>query len=286
MNEPTYRFAGFASPNGTIVPDAVFDELLVELTDAELRVLLYIIRRTFGWKKEADTISLKQMAEGIRANDGHVIDRGTGMAKSACARGIKGLLTKGVISATRNSSPQRGDLPTAYALRFAGSPVSSKGTGGVLEEDTGGVLEEDTQPTTKTTNNWTENSNNSNSCPRAENVDNLWITSPHALGERPAMATPEIDALITDLSRQFSDLDHLRSNLQQARNLAAEFLVGIDTFFTYAYEARARTRQTTGVEKRMAYFFRVLRALLEGRETLPDARRGNDDPGTEREGRQ
>src|SRR5690348_5368777 len=99
MSEPTYIFPGFASPNGTVVPDALFDELMVELTDAELRVLLYIIRRTFGWKKEADTSSLNQMAEGITAGDGRIVDRGTGMAKSACARGIKGLLAKGVITA-------------------------------------------------------------------------------------------------------------------------------------------------------------------------------------------
>jgi hypothetical protein len=30
-----------------MVPDQLFDELLVELSGAELKVLLYIIRRTF-----------------------------------------------------------------------------------------------------------------------------------------------------------------------------------------------------------------------------------------------
>lgn len=270
MDEPTYIFPGFASPNGTIVPDAVFDELLVELTDAELRVLLYIIRRTFGWKKEADTISLKQMAEGIRLSDGRVIDRGTGMAKSACARGVKGLLAKGIITATRNSSPERGNLPTAYALRFVGTPVSSKETGGVLNEDTPVSL-------TRTHNKQLRQTTIGQGIRRIriaplqkKNVDNLWITRDYAVHEPVSALTPEIDALVTDLSRQFSDLDHLRSNVQQARNLADEFLVGVDTFFAYAYEARARTRQAAGVEKRMAYFFRVLRALLEGADDQPD----------------
>ena len=41
-----YRFAGFDEPNYTQVPDALFDELLPHLGDAELRVLLYIVRRT------------------------------------------------------------------------------------------------------------------------------------------------------------------------------------------------------------------------------------------------
>jgi len=46
-----FRYKGFISPNGTIVPDDVFDVLAPELTEAELRVLLYVIRKTFGWKK-------------------------------------------------------------------------------------------------------------------------------------------------------------------------------------------------------------------------------------------
>ena len=43
-------FRGFRSPSYTQVPDELFDELLVELSGGELKVLLYIIRRTFGFK--------------------------------------------------------------------------------------------------------------------------------------------------------------------------------------------------------------------------------------------
>ena len=50
------KFPGFRSPNYTQVPDKVFDELLSELNLAELKVLLYIIRRTFGFKKSSDNI--------------------------------------------------------------------------------------------------------------------------------------------------------------------------------------------------------------------------------------
>jgi len=54
-------FQGFRSPNYTQVPDELFDELMSTLSGAELKVLLYIIRRTFGFKKGSDTISLSQM---------------------------------------------------------------------------------------------------------------------------------------------------------------------------------------------------------------------------------
>src|SRR5262245_52462327 len=123
----TYHFSGFDSPNGTYVPDIVFDVLAPELTEAELRVLLYIIRRTFEFKKNTDNISLKQMTNGIKKRDGTMLDRGTGMAKSANWRGIRGLLTKDVIITRHNSSPTEGDLPTTYSLRFRDKSSESKG---------------------------------------------------------------------------------------------------------------------------------------------------------------
>ena len=61
--KPTFVFGGFDSPNTTQVPDAFFDVVAPELSEAELRVALYIIRRTFGFKKDTDNISLRQMVE-------------------------------------------------------------------------------------------------------------------------------------------------------------------------------------------------------------------------------
>ena len=112
-------FAGFTSPNYTQVPDELFDILMPQLSDAELRVLLYIIRRTFGFKRDSDTIALSQMVSGITTKEGQVLDSGTGLSKSTVARGLKSLREKGVIVATRNSSISRGDQPTTYRLRFA-----------------------------------------------------------------------------------------------------------------------------------------------------------------------
>jgi hypothetical protein len=46
----TYK--GYLSPNYIPVPDELFDEQLPDLSGSELKVLLYIIRRTFGFKKD------------------------------------------------------------------------------------------------------------------------------------------------------------------------------------------------------------------------------------------
>jgi hypothetical protein len=76
------------------------------------------MRRTFGFKREADTISLSQLVSGITTRDGQVLDRGTGLSKATVARGLKGLREKGVIESQRNRSAERGDEPTTYRLRF------------------------------------------------------------------------------------------------------------------------------------------------------------------------
>ena len=118
-------FPGFLRPTTTPVPDEVFDLLMHQVSHAELRVLLYIIRRTFGFKKDKDNISLSQMVNGIKTKDGKVLDGGTGLARSGVAKAIKGLADKGIIVATRNSSPEKGNEPTTYALRFMHDPLST-----------------------------------------------------------------------------------------------------------------------------------------------------------------
>lgn len=170
-----FYFEGFTSPNGTYVPDVVFDELAPLLSEAELRVLLYIIRRTFGFKKNADDISLKQMTEGITTREGRVLDRGTGLSKAGNARGIRGLVEKQIVVAKRNRSVVSGDQATTYTLRYKNTveqqsgdrgkvqkpatmvatsqiglpqtPVSFTETGGCLPRRHGGVQQVDTQET-------------------------------------------------------------------------------------------------------------------------------------------
>ena len=144
-------FDGFETPKATYTPDIVFDLLAPNLKEAELRVLLYIIRRTFGFKKDSDNISISQMVGGITKIDGTVLDLGTGMAKAGVVRGINGLLEKGIIIAQRNRSKERGNEPTTYTLRFKGAaaqiPLSPKETRGGLLKRQGLVSQRDTQVT-------------------------------------------------------------------------------------------------------------------------------------------
>ena len=150
MSSTAFHYDGFSAPNYTQVPDDVFDVLMPQLTEAELRVLLYVIRRTFGFKKASDDISLKQLVEGIRTQDGRVLDSGAGVAKSSAVRAVKGLIAKGIVRARRNQSKERGYEATTYALRFKSDPLSH-------HETRGGLFYRETSPcfTTKHTRNST-----------------------------------------------------------------------------------------------------------------------------------
>src|SRR5690606_35633492 len=99
---------------------------LADLSGAEVKVLLYICRRTFGWKKDSDTISISQMMGGIVKKSGEMLDRGTGLSRDSVARAVKGLEQKGVIIRTRRRSEHKGDEPTTYALKIL--PVSDNRT--------------------------------------------------------------------------------------------------------------------------------------------------------------
>ena len=119
-NHQPYHFPGFLSPNYTQVPDVVFDELLQILSGAELKVLLYIIRRTFGFKKASDDISLNQMLTGIVRKDGERLDSGCGIKnKTSLSQALQSLEKMGIIVKKRNTSPEKKDLPTTYSLRLA-----------------------------------------------------------------------------------------------------------------------------------------------------------------------
>jgi len=111
-------FPGFRAPSYTMVPDELFDDLMADLSGAALKVLLYIVRRTFGFKKQSDDISLAQICHGIITKEGRVLDHGTGLSKSTVQLALKELLAKNVLFATARVSVHRGHEATTYRLNI------------------------------------------------------------------------------------------------------------------------------------------------------------------------
>jgi phage replication O-like protein O len=122
-------------PNSTQIPDVLLDHWMAELSGAEFKVLMYIARRTYGFKKDSDTISLSQLLNGITKENGEVLDRGTGLSRSTLVAALKSLQDRNLIQKQRRSSIQKGDEATCYGLRLNATPVRKSNTGGVRKSN-------------------------------------------------------------------------------------------------------------------------------------------------------
>jgi len=76
---------GFTEPNYTQTPNALFDECMKVMGDAELRVTLAVIRKTMGFHKTKDAISYSQ------------IHQMTGLSRSSIQSGIELAIEHGYI---------------------------------------------------------------------------------------------------------------------------------------------------------------------------------------------
>ena len=140
---------GYSSPNYTPVPDELFDEQLPDLSGSELKVLLYIIRRTFGFKKDSDNISLNQLLNGITTKEGIVLDHGTGLTKKTLLEAIKSLVEKNLILTERRRSKEKGDEPTTYRLNIIGETRVNNHTPRGVKNTPGGGVENTPPPSDK-----------------------------------------------------------------------------------------------------------------------------------------
>jgi len=79
---------GYDGPNYTQTPNLFLDEHLPEMGHAETKVVLAIIRQTFGWHKQQDRISVTQFEDL------------TGLSRQGVQNGISDALERGVIGRT------------------------------------------------------------------------------------------------------------------------------------------------------------------------------------------
>jgi transcription initiation factor IIE alpha subunit len=100
------------------VPDQLFDELLPLLGLAEMRILLFLIRCTFGSRRPMAEVSLRQMMEGVSDAEGYPLAPGVGMSKATVCRALVSLRRRRVIIAERQRSDDQGNEPTRYRLNM------------------------------------------------------------------------------------------------------------------------------------------------------------------------
>ena len=124
--DPFRDFPGFYPPRYTPIPDQLLDDVMAFLSGAELKVLLYIMRHTYGYKKGADSISVKQMVEGITAAGGAVVDHGTGLSKASVHSAVKQLEEKALIVVVRRDTAAGDSAVNVYQVREGQEPGGIK----------------------------------------------------------------------------------------------------------------------------------------------------------------
>lgn len=134
----------FKRPSHTQLPNEILDELMAELSGSEFKVLCYIARRTFGFHRDEETISLNQIAGGLKTKDGRVLDRGTGLTQKSVVTAVQSLEEKDLIFVDRTPK-EGGFVSNSYRILlededFLESDPSVKITEGGSVKNTEGVL--------------------------------------------------------------------------------------------------------------------------------------------------
>jgi len=99
-------------PNFTQTPNVLFDEWLPYLKEVELKVILVIYRKTFGWQKKKDQISLSQLQEK------------TGASRDKVCDAVNSLIEKKLI--TKRVTGESGTQKTIYEIVIQKKITSSK----------------------------------------------------------------------------------------------------------------------------------------------------------------
>lgn len=243
-----YVFPGFDALSYTPIPDIFLDELMSHLSEAELRVALYIMRRTFGFKKRADDISLNQMVNGITTREGKALDSGCGVQRAAVIRAVRGLEEKGVVVAQRHQSAERGNHTTTYLLRFRGDP---KETPPGIQKIPAPVIQE-ILPL------------GSAGSPQETGIqdDRKQETDPSTSSDQNGL-----EAAIDEATKTFGRPQERIGNRTRARSMMAQAGITEEAMALCIRRAQSRLQGVVtyqgGVENRMAYFFSVLQDLLD-----------------------
>jgi phage replication O-like protein O len=77
--------SGFTSPNHTQCPNDLFDVHMLDMSEAELKVTLAIIRKTLGFHKKSDPISLSQL------------QKLTGLSRQGVSDGVAAAIERGLV---------------------------------------------------------------------------------------------------------------------------------------------------------------------------------------------
>jgi hypothetical protein len=284
----------------TATPDWLFDEVAPDLDKAPLKVLLYIVRRTCGFRKLADAISLTQFQHGIVTRDGRQLDKGCGVTnRTNLLHALADLEARGLIEHQDAIHADGGNATTIYYLRGPGQgggatsappPICQDTRGGVPPAHPRGVPPAHPQQTDVPTNRKIERlvpptptdgeigsarfrenkSVNDAGDPRRNDADEL-VPDVAGAPAVPPQAQRRIDAdyqaLVAPMTAVVERLDDGAppwASVSRGYGLMARAGLDVPTFLALLDEAELLMRPSLPhIEKPMAYLFRVVESLMQ-----------------------
>ena len=90
-------------PNSTQIPNVISDLIESRIAEGEMRCLKYICRRTYGFHKERDRISLSQFVDGLKDKNGKRLDYGTGLSRPSVVEALRNLAGSNIINVIRTT---------------------------------------------------------------------------------------------------------------------------------------------------------------------------------------
>lgn len=91
-------------PNTSSIPNILFDYWMEKLSPAEFKVLMCVARKTYGWHKNNDAISLKQ------------IEKMTGLHRSGIVKNVDRLVELGLLNKIKSKTTDGDDAPNRYEI--------------------------------------------------------------------------------------------------------------------------------------------------------------------------
>jgi hypothetical protein len=107
------------NPNFTQIPNYFLDEISYSLSPSQIKVALYIMRRTYGFRKMSDRISISQICRGIKDRDGNKLDNGTGLSNRSVIDALNALESIGLIKMEK-----RPNCTTRITINTSGENIS------------------------------------------------------------------------------------------------------------------------------------------------------------------
>ena len=109
-------------PNTTQVPNVILDRWLAFLSGSATKVVLYVARRTYGFGRTTDRISINQMVDGITKRDGSRLDYGTGLGRSTVISTVNKLVREGILIKHPSKSLDGSDQASEISLNLSSEP--------------------------------------------------------------------------------------------------------------------------------------------------------------------